>query len=343
MLRNKIIFLIPIVIIAFLIPAYDCVYRPNSAPPMGNLARIVIDKGDNLDIIAAKLDSTGLVDNPRKFVWACRLMRVERDFPAGIFVMPFGLSNRELVRRMLLEGVNTDDVTIREGWTATKIASVLQREIGVDSAALMDAVLDTGFVFRLGIEAPSLEGYLFPETYNFFLGMDARDIARRMARQFLQVFDDNMKQRAWELGLSVNQIATLASIIEGEIIFSSEAPIVSAVYHNRLKIGMRLQADPTIQYIIPDSPRRLKNSDLWIKSPYNTYRNYGLPPGPINNPGLRALKAALYPTNVPYLFFVARGDGYHNFNVTPEGHIADKRKFNRFRKKINRERRGTPP
>lgn len=314
--------------------SYWAVYRPNMSSSTGMLTKVVVEKGDDLSKIANNLYEAKLIDDTGRFIWACRIMRVETDLPAGVFVIPFGLSNREIVKRMVFSNTNTGNVTIREGWTSTRIASELNKKIGIDSTAFMKVVNDQEFVKDLGLEAPSLEGYLYPETYNLYLGMEAEEAARKMVEQFRAVFNDKMKYRAFELGFSVNEIVTLASIIEGEIIYSSEAPIVSGVYHNRLKMGMRLQADPTIQYIILDSPRRVRYSDLKIDSPYNTYKYSGLPPGPIGNPGYRALIAALYPAKVPYIFFVAKGDGYHNFNVTAEEHFEAKNRFDNYRRKI---------
>ena len=140
--------------------------------------------------------------------------------------------------------------------------------------------------------------------------------------------------------MTKHDIVTLASIIEGEAIYNSERAKISAVYHNRLNIGMRLQADPTIQYIIPDSPRRLLNRDLRIRSPYNTYLNEGLPPGPINSPGRKSLYAALYPNDNEYLYFVAKGDGYHTFSKNERDHEKAKKNFQKIRRKVQRKKAG---
>ena len=147
-----------------------------------------------------------------------------------------------------------------------------------------------------------------------------------------------MKVQAQELGMSMLEIVTLASIIEGEAIYDSERSIISAVYHNRLKKGMRLQADPTIQYIIDDGPRRLLNDDLKIQSNYNTYLNFGLPPGPINNPGKESIIAALYPSVNDYLYFVARGDGYHTFTTNENDHNKAKRKLQKLRRQLKKKK-----
>ena len=333
LLRYKILIALSLLALAFILPLYSIVYLPNGTPASRHFSKVEIAGGDNLQIIADRLYQAGLVDNANRFIWTCKLLRVERKFPAGIFTIPHGLSNYSLIKRMLLQGMNTANITVREGWTSRRIAKEVEKKLGVNSSAFMQAVNDSIFTRKLGIEAPSLEGYLFPETYNFYLGMDPYDIVKRMVSVFKKRFADSLKYRAFELGFSVNEIITLASIIEGEIIYSSEAPIVAAVYHNRLNRGMRLQADPTIQYIISGEPRRLYYKDLRIKSPYNTYLNSGLPPGPIGNPGMRAILAALYPQNAPYLYFVAKGNGYHYFNSTMEEHIAAKRKYKLYRRK----------
>ena len=336
LLRYKLLIALSILALLVVLPLHSIVHSPNLSPASAHFGKVEIIAGDNLVKIAEKLEAARLVDNANKFIWACRIMRVEKMIPAGIFTIPFGLSNYELVQRMLFHGMNTANVTFREGWAAGRIAGELQKKLGVDSTVFMNAVNDTVFTRELGIEAPSLEGYLFPETYNLYLGADPYDVAKKMVGLFREKFTDSLKYRAFELEFSVNDILTLASIVEGEIIYASEAPIVAGVYHNRLKRGMRLQADPTIQYIIPDGPRRLLLEDLKIESPYNTYLNKGLPPGPIGNPGMRAILGALYPKDIPYLYFVAKGDGYHYFNTTIEGHLADKRKFNRYRRRLKK-------
>ena len=154
----------------------------------------------------------------------------------------------------------------------------------------------------------------------------------QIVKEFQQVFNDDLRERAEQIGLTVNEVLTMASIIEGEAIFDSERAIIAAVYFNRLQKRMLLQADPTIQYIIKDGPRRLSLSDLKIDSPYNTYLYRGLPPGPICNPGKASILAVLYPDDNNYLFFVARSDGYHTFSTTIEEHNQAKREFQKVRR-----------
>jgi len=159
-----------------------------------------------------------------------------------------------------------------------------------------------------------------------------------MVEEYKKHFTDNFQDRRKKIGMSEKEVITLASIIEGEAIYNTERPLISGVYHNRLEIGMRLQADPTIQYIVDGGPRRLLNKDLKIKSPYNTYLNYGLPPGPINNPGIESIKAALFPANTENLYFVARGDGYHTFSRTKNEHNKAKKEFQRIRRLARKQK-----
>ena len=194
------------------------------------------------------------------------------------------------------------------------------------------------FLSKNGIEASSLEGYLFPDTYFFFEGDTPKSVLSHLVSKYKEFWNQTYRNRAAKLNMNENQVVTLASIIEGEAIYNSERGKISGVYHNRMKIGMKLQADPTIQYIIPDGPRRLLNRDLRIESPYNTYLNYGLPPGPINSPGKNSLVAALYPEENDFLFFVATGDGYHTFTTNENDHNKAKRKLQKLRRQLKKKK-----
>ena len=198
---------------------------------------------------------------------------------------------------------------------------------------------------KWGIQAKSFEGYLFPNTYQFNENELPSDIINVMVQEYKRNLSDEMLLQMNQIKMSEKEVLALASIIEGEAIYDQERAIISGVYHNRLKKGMRLQADPTIQYILEDGPRRLLNRDLKIVSPYNTYLNKGLPPGPINNPGIESIKAALFPTESDYLYFVARGDGYHTFSITEKQHNKAKRDFQKVRrnaKKLKSKRISSP-
>ena len=294
-----------------------------------------IEQGMDFYSVAYLLEKEGLIRNVPDFRWAAWLMRVEHKIQSGFFLLPRGSTHREILKRIIEPGgVATKNVTIPEGLTVRHIAGIMQRELKLDSSEFVSLCEDSAFAAELNVPAERLEGYLFPSTYNFYHETNCASVIRKMTRQFFIEFDGNLQARLDSVGFTLHQAVTLASIIEGELMIDLEAGLVSAVYHNRLKRRMLLGADPTIQYIIPDGPRRLLNGDLQIDSPYNTYRYGGLPPGPINNPGLVALVAAVNPADVDYLFFVAKGDGSHYFNRTHEGHLRDKQKFQEIRRHV---------
>jgi len=184
----------------------------------------------------------------------------------------------------------------------------------------------------MGIAASNLEGFLYPETYQFNWGLSEKDVVRALVEEFKKHIPDSVYTNLRNIGLNLQELVTLASLIEGEAVMDDERSRISAVFHNRLKINMRLEADPTIQYIIPDGPRRILFEDLEIDSPYNTYKYRGLPPGPINNPGVKSLIAAAFPASETYLYFVATGDGRHTFTRSLAEHLEAKKILDRMRR-----------
>jgi UPF0755 protein len=307
--------------------------------PQGNLydsVKVTISKGASLKEVSAHLQDRKVIRNERSFLLAVKALGYEKDIPAGRFKLVKAQTNYDIIDQ-LVNGTHVNKrVTILEGWTISTIARELESKIGLDAQLFENACKNKLLLWKWGIEAESFEGYLFPETYRFSENEAPQDVINRLVEEFKKNFTEDLKIRMEEVGMTETEVMTLASIIEGEAIYNRERPIISGVYHNRLKKGMRLQADPTIQYIVEDSPRRLLNKDLKIKSPYNTYLNYGLPPGPINNPGIESIKAALYPVNTEFIYFVARGDGYHTFSRTQNEHNIAKRKFQKLRRKNRR-------
>lgn len=343
-MNNKLkfaIIIIVVIVVIFTIASWMISNLLHDAQPVSGkgVYMFTVAEGMSLSQIAENLESRGLIHSASRFKWAARLKGAERKIQPGAFTLDYGLTNSEIIDHLLLPGDPTTNVTIPEGLTIRQIAGILQKEMGIDSARFVSLCEDSILIADLGINAKSLEGYLFPDTYNFFSKSGEIRIIRRICSQFFTVFDDEMKSAAQKTGFTVHEAVTLASIIEGEIIMPDEARNVSAVYHNRLKRGMLLGADPTIQYIIPDGPRRLLNGDLEIDNPYNTYKYRGLPPGPINNPGRVALEAAVNPADVDYIYFVARGDGSHAFNSTHAGHQRDKARLQQIRREVAREKR----
>ena len=233
---------------------------------------IIIEKGMNLSQVSSILKEKGLIQSRFDFRWAARLMQAESRIQPGRFLLPRGVSNSDIIRFLLKPGILTKDVTIPEGLTVKQIASIFKHELQIDSIEFVGICEDSAFAASLGVNAGRLEGYLFPETYNCYMSSSSHEIISRMVDHFFNVFNDSLQNKAAKVGLNLYKAVILASIIQGEVMIAEEAPLVSAVYHNRLKRGIALGADPTIQYILKDGPRRLLNKDLEIDSPYNTYR-----------------------------------------------------------------------
>lgn len=291
---------------------------------------VVIGKGKSFAAAAEILQDSGVVGNSLLFR-AVGKMCGAQSVRAGRYVFRSGMSSVDLIRDMQ-EGRSAVSfyVTIPEGFRGAQIAGRLQKEVGIDSAKFMEIFAD-GNTFGLKGKVRSLEGYLFPDTYDFAYQENEYTIIERMVHRFEKFFVDSLLHRAQMLKLSVNDIITMASIVEGEAIKDEERPVIAGLYYNRLKIRMRLEADPTVQYAIADGPRRLTYTDLQTRSPYNTYRMQGLPPGPINNPGSASIMAALFPAKHRYLFFVADGAGGHRFARTYDGHKKNVRTYRKHR------------
>ncbi len=298
---------------------------------------IKVEKGASLKEIGDDLKVKNVITDSETFVMATRMMGHEKAIRAGIFALSDLRSNYHIVQQLVNGTPVLQKITIPEGMKKEQVAAIFQEKLGVEEEEFLSLCKDTNFINSLGIDGSSLEGFLFPETYQFYEEETTERIIETMVSQYQKLFKEELDHRLEVYGLTELEMVTLASIIEGEAIYDSERPLISAVYHNRLNIKMRLQADPTIQYIIEDGPRRLLKRDLKIKSPYNTYLNYGLPPGPINNPGLESLRAAVSPADADFLFFVANGEGYHTFSRTEAEHNMAKKKLQRHRRKVKRE------
>ena len=296
-----------------------------------------IPTGSSLNKVSKILKKNKIIKNETSFILAVTLMGYEKKLQAGKFNLQKDTNNFQLIKKLVYGNESLVSVTVLEGWSLNQISEEIEKKIGIKQIDFLEVSRHPQFLKKLGIAAKSLEGYLFPETYFFSERVSPESIIETMVFQFKKNFSTDFKNRMREIGFNEIEVITLASIIEGEAIFDIERSKVSSVYHNRLKKGMKLQADPTIQYIIEGPPRRLLNKDLKIESPYNTYLNYGLPPGPINNPGLQSIKAALFPKETNFYYFVAKGDGYHTFTQTEKEHKIAKKKFQEVRKKYNRQ------
>jgi UPF0755 protein len=295
---------------------------------------IIIKKGATLAKVADQLYSEYLIRNRNHFIWTAKLLGYQNRVKAGKFNVASYMSNYAIITQLTSNAMAQERITIVEGLPTRQVASLFASRLNIDSTRFMKIVQDKSIAQSLEIDAPSLNGYLFPETYNFMYGGTELEIIETLVREFKKNISDSLLIAAKNLNLSLHQIVTLASIIEGEAGIDEERPVISAVYHNRLKKNMKLEADPTIQYIIPDGPRRLTKSDLTIDSPFNTYLHTGLPPEPINNPGKKSIYAAVFPVKQPFLYFVATGDGRHAFSKTLQEHLLAKKKLDRLRKEV---------
>jgi len=301
--------------------------------------KVTIKQGETLSDISKRLTVQGVVSNQRMFQWAVKLRGLETSIPAGTFRLQAAKTNDKIIQQLVNGAPELKKVTIIEGWTLRQLAKHLSAEMEFSTEEILGLSQDDEFILSLGIPGNNLDGYLYPDTYYFFEGDGPKSVLTRMVKEYQKFWTDEKYSKARALKMSEQEVVTLASIIEGEAIYDDERPIISAVYHNRLKKGMKLQADPTIQYIIEDGPRRLLHKDLKMDSPYNTYLYKGLPLGPINSPGYKSLQAALYPADNNYLYFVAKGDGYHTFSNTEREHKRAKRAFQKHRRKVHREQR----
>lgn len=293
----------------------------NVPAPKSAGAVIDIQKGMNAGELAHMLKKKGYIRSAFLFRFVSKSKGYESRYRSGRYKIPRAMRTADLARYLAKTPPGPIDirVTIPEGSNITEIASLFYRKAGVDSLAFAVLARDRATAKSLGIENETLEGYLFPETYFVVEGTKARDIIKHMVDQYHLTFTEPMRTRARLLNLTVNQVMTLASLVETEAATDIERPIISQVFHRRLKLGYPLQANPTIQYILGEK-RRVLDQDLQIDSPYNTYLNRGLPPGPIASPGEKSIVAALYPANTDYLYFVSNGDGTHEFSKTLAEH-----------------------
>lgn len=285
---------------------------------------VVLAPGGTVDDIGRELAARGLIKSPFAFGLLARVTGVDRTLKAGQYRLHRGQSVLSILRQ-LNRGMSGEDlVAIREGLTLRDIARLLDERLGVPPDSFLTACADTALLGDLGVPAPNAEGYLFPSSYAFLPGTPPETILRRMVEETRRVLAEELASGspvAHEL--TPHEILTLASIVEAEAARPEERERIAAVYLNRLRRGMKLQADPTVAYALGGYRERLYYSDLKVESPYNTYRNEGLPPGPIGNPGRASIHAVLWP--VPgsrELFFVSRGDGTHVFSETGAAHEA---------------------
>lgn len=281
---------------------------------------VEIPEGASFKQVALLLAKNDLIVSPFWFRFLGKVQDAERKVKPGEYDLHTAMRPVDILDTLIKGKVIQYRFLIPEGMTAAQIGTLLGEPGSVESEGLSKLVMDPEFVKSLGIDSPTLEGYLFPDTYYFPRRAKGEDILKTMAARFRQIYTPELQARATALKMTERQVLTLASIIEKETSQDDERSLVSAVYHNRLKSGVPLQSDPTVIYGIPNFDGNLTRAHLITPTPFNTYLNPGLPPGPIANPGQKSIIAALYPAQARYLYFVSKNDGTHHFSVTLEEH-----------------------
>jgi UPF0755 protein len=311
--------------LAYVALALSCLLSGCGGTPTGAAIRVIVPKGASFAAATDSLEKAGIVHYPLLFRIFARVKGDDRRIKPGTY-----LFKRETPWTEVLSALNgghglVNSVTIPEGFSLNQIVPLLARTLQDTVDSVTAAVRDTTLLRRFDIPTPNLEGYLFPDTYAFPDGTTARQAVGEMVRRFEREWKPDWNRQLTSLAMNRHDIVTIASIIEEEAKRPEERPVISAVYHNRLRERMLLQADPTIQYALGRHTPRILYKDLLVKSPYNTYLHVGLPPGPIASPGGASLVAALYPAKVAYRYFVAHPDGHHEFRTTLAEHESARR------------------
>jgi UPF0755 protein len=320
---------------------YSAVCIPYGAE--GRVVELKVKRGEPFSHVARKLSYDGVISNRTLFtIWA-RLWGLDRKLGWGRYRFKAPISAREVLNQLVLGRASFYRVTIPEGLTVKEIAGLLEKNGLVEKERFLARARNQETLSLLGLGHTGPEGYLFADTYHFATAASETDILETMMNQFRQVFTEAMEARARELGLTRHEVVTLASLIEKETGTDSERPLVSAVFHNRLKRAMPLQSDPTVIYGLKDFSGNLTREHLRTKTPYNTYLIQGLPPSPICNPSLSSIQAALYPASVPYLYFVSKNDGSHFFSVTLEEHNRAVKAYQQTSSRPKRQRHDSLP
>ncbi len=299
----------------------------------GEVERLVVPEGAGLAEVSDTLSAHGVIRWPSLFRVYARLKRADADIKAGTYELARGAGWSSTLEALVAGRVVTIALTIPEGWRVVQIAERIAPITGTAADSVARWLLAPAVAHSLGAPGPTLEGYLFPDTYRFAEGVAVETIALELLNRYEQTWDAERRAALDSLGMTERELVALASIVQAEARWNDEMPVISAVFHNRLRRRMRLQADPTVQYALESRRSRLlfAHIDSVADHPYNTYTHRGLPPGPIGSPGTAAIDAALHPAPVPYLYFVARQDGRHEFSRSLREHNNTIRRIRRSR------------
>jgi UPF0755 protein len=323
----------PVVALFLVLSLFLIIYAKRPIDDQAVATTVYIPSGTGFFEIVNILDQAGMVKSRLLFSSLALLKGVAGHIKPGEYELATSMSPWEITDNLAKGKIKIHRVTIPEDFTLRQIVDLLVVEDLVSEESFLSVTTDPVFLASLDIDADSAEGYLYPDTYFFNRGMTTQEIVKNMVNQFWKKVTPKMIERAKALGMTTTEFVTLASLIGKESGDEEEKPQVSAVFHNRLKKGMRLQSDPTAVYSLTAYRSVVKRKDLDNDTPYNTYKIPGLPPGPIANPGIDSLKAALYPASVNYLYFVSKNDGTHIFSSNLAAHTQAVLKYQIKRKK----------
>lgn len=331
---KNIFFIIASVVLTFF--AYAAIQLLSPLQVGNKNIEIQIPKGATFRQAVDIFSKENLIRDKNLFLFIGRISRIDRKIRAGYYSIYKSMNSLDLLKVLRKGQIIEYEITVIEGDSLREIAEKLSEKGIVSKEDFWQLPSDKNFLTSYNINAPTCEGYLFPETYKIPKGMDPGEAIGMMINKMREKYSDKLMARASEIGLSEREVLTLASIIEKEAVIDEERPLISAVLHNRLRKKIPLQADPTAIYGIKSSKEKITSDDLKRKTPYNTYTIKGLPPGPIASPSMKSIIAALYPADVPYIYFVSNNDGTHQFSVTAKEHEAAVKSY-REKKQLEKE------
>lgn len=316
------------VIVRYAVLLLGAVLSAGCASGNSRRERVTLPPGTTFSAVTDTLAAHGVIGNRRFFKLLARVRGLDRSVQAGVYEFPSGTPPWRVLGVLAKGAVAAEKFTVPEGLTIPEVAALAAEHLGLGEDSVLKAASDSSAASAiLGFPVRSFEGFLRPETYSLPSSVSPTELVRLMAEGFKSSWRPAWTARLDSIGMSEAQLVTFASIVEGEARVDEERETIAGVYHNRLRIGMALQADPTVQYAIflatGSRKPRLYEKDYHFASPYNTYLHPGLPPGPVNSPSLRSIEASLYPAKVPYLYFVAGPDGHHLFARTYSEHLRN--------------------
>ena len=335
MLKRTLLTLVLLALLAAIGYAGYTVYTFFVIPPDTQASEriVLIEPGTSLRRTAEILHEESVISDKNLFMILARFYRDGKSIKAGEYQFTTSMLPIQVLEKLQDGKVFFRTFTIPEGYTSYQIAEHLAEQGFGDKETYLKLAFDKNFAAELGVEADSLEGYLYPNTYHVVRGMDEKDILRKMVEELQKLLTPDLRRELEARGRTLHETLTLASIIEKEARVAEERELISAVYNNRLRIKMKLDSDPTVIYGLKNFNGNLTRADLKTDTPYNTYTRRGLPPGPIANPGKASILAALRPADVKYLYFVARNDGTHKFSANYKEHLRAVREYQKKRKR----------